>query len=450
MTYPRTTGSGATPAAARPRIPRAVMSVVGAAALLVPTIAATPSQASHRVDLRKGAVFSTSNDPTGNAVVAFSRDKDGQLTPAGEFATGGTGSGGFEDSANGLVLGSSKKEASPNNLSSANDLLFATNAGSDDISVFAVERDGLRLVERQDSGGMKPVSVTVNDGILYVLNSGETVDGLVPPNCSTQTGSVPPTISGFTVAKDGALEPIPGATYGLDPDTNSGCAQVSFAPDGDVLVVTERTATIEGQAPGDEGVINTFLVNDDGTLGTHRVIDATGQGPFGFTFTKKGDLLTTEQFDGPGGPSQGAATGYQVNDDGSLTSTGPSARNGGTDTCWIVATDDASFAFSTSFFSNNDPAAPFPESARDGSRITSYRIDKDGTVSVLDPIAFDAEQGASDITLSRGSDYLYQLNSFNGTINGFAVGKDGSLTLIQTVQAHAPSAMAASIGIAGI
>lgn len=399
-----------------------------------------------RINLRRGAVFTMSNELDGNVLAAFSRAPDGTLTQAGRFPTGGTGSGGFEDTANSMFLGSARGESSPNNLIGGSKLLFVTNAGSNSITVFRVRRGGLERVEVQPSGGEKPVSVTVNRGLLYVLHSGEFVDGFVPPNCTT--GNLP-SVTGFWVSADGHLTPIPGSTRQLSGDPFSGCAQVSFAPRGDVLVVTERTATIPGQAPGDEGVINTFAVNADGTLGQQRVFDATGQGPFGFTFTKRGALLTTEQFDGPFGPSRGAATSYFVGSDGMLASTSSSVHNGGTDTCWIVATDNGRYGFTTSFFSPNNPAQPFPESDQNGSRISSYRINRrNGSLELLDPIAFDPPQGASDLALSRNSRYLYQLNSFEGTISVYEVGHNGSLTFIQTVQAFAPSAMAERIGLA--
>jgi hypothetical protein len=83
-----------------------------------------------------------SNDPTNNEVVAFSRGADGLLTPAGSFPTGGTGSGTIEDSANGLILANRSGESSPNNLQGTAKFLFATNAGSDSVSVFRVEPDG--------------------------------------------------------------------------------------------------------------------------------------------------------------------------------------------------------------------------------------------------------------------------------------------------------------------
>lgn len=60
----------------------------------------------------------------------------------------------------------------------------------------------------------------------------------------------------------------------------------------------------------DEGLVVTFQVEDEGTLSNKRLIDATGQGPFGFTFARNDNLITTEQFDGPNGPGRGTATSY--------------------------------------------------------------------------------------------------------------------------------------------
>jgi 6-phosphogluconolactonase (cycloisomerase 2 family) len=109
--------------------------------------------------------------------------------------------------------------------------------------------------------------------------------------------------------------------------------------------------------------------------------------------------------------------------------------NGGTDTCWFVVTDDGRLGFATSFFGEG--------------RISSYEIGEDGDLTLLNGDAAGALGiGASDIALSGSSDFLYQLNSFEGTINAFEVATDGGLTLIQTVQAHEPSEMAARLGIA--
>ena len=174
--------------------------------------------------------------------------------------------------------------------------------------------------------------------------------------------------------------------------------------------MTQRTAKLADQAADDEGTIDTFVVNADGTLGRQQTFDVTGQGPCGFTFNSAGVLLTTEQFDGTAGSALGAAAGYQVADDGTLTPSSPSVGNGGTDTCWFVVNDDGTVGFTTSFYAEG--------------RISSYAVGADGSLELLQADADpDVHNGASDLSLSGDSRYLYQLNALEGTISAFAVGR---------------------------
>lgn len=385
-----------------------------------------------------GVVYAMSNAAAGNRVVGYRRNSEGVLTFAGSVSTGGNGSGGFEDTANGLVLADVNGESAPNNLTSGHTLLLATNAGSNTITVFRITAGGPVIADIEPSGGEKPVSITVNRGVVYVLNSGETEDGLVAPNCDLLPFEDLPSITGFRLTADGQLTPIPGSKRTLSGSRHSGCAQVSFTPNGKLLVVTERTAKIPEQAadPDDEGVIVTWQVNADGTLSNKKVQNATGQGPFGFTFTLNGALLTTEQFDGPLGPGEGAAASYLFHSDGLLQPTSPSVGNGGTDTCWIVVTDNQQYAYATSFFG--------------GGRISSYNVAANGALTLLNGTAADANvaDGASDLALSRNSVYLYQLNSLQGTISSFEVRADGSLMLRQIVTPFGPDPMGAPVGLA--
>jgi hypothetical protein len=123
-----------------------------------------------------------------NAIVVFRRAPDGHLTAAGEFSTGGAGDPVAIPpdpptnplaSQGALVFGAS------------NQLLFAVNAGSNQISVLRVRRTGLDLVDLADSGGVRPISLTVHNDLLYVLNEGAT-----------------PNMTGFTIAGDGTLTPF--------------------------------------------------------------------------------------------------------------------------------------------------------------------------------------------------------------------------------------------------
>jgi 6-phosphogluconolactonase len=94
------------------------------------------------------AVFVQTNDAAANEVVAFGRSDAGTLSLLGRYATGGRGTGEPHlPSQNSVVLGDDGR------------WLFVANAGSDELSLFTVEPDGLRLADRVASGGEKPTSV---------------------------------------------------------------------------------------------------------------------------------------------------------------------------------------------------------------------------------------------------------------------------------------------------
>ncbi len=106
--------------------------------------------------------------------------------------------------------------------------LLVVNAGSDELSLFAVQPDGLRLAGRAGSGGAKPTSVAVSGALVYVLNNGT------------------PSISGFRLA-DGKLTTLPDSTRPLS-SADADPAQVLFTTNGRVLIVTERgTDTISSR-----------------------------------------------------------------------------------------------------------------------------------------------------------------------------------------------------------
>lgn len=383
-------------------------------------------------DLTKGAVFLQSNDEVANKVVAFARSADGRLTEVGRYPTGGTGTGSFEDSADGLVLGTADGEISPvQNLDQAPQLLFVSNAGSGTITVFHVRPNGLEKISETPSGGHRPVSLTVNNGILYVLNSGEVDRRLILgpttalENCAHDTL---PSVTGFRVTPDGTLQAIPGSTRLLSGLQRSGCAQVSFTPDGRHLVVSERITSVAGP---EKGALDVFDVQYDGTLGNRQINVPSGAGPFGFTFTRDGKLITSEQNGGFGNPGHGEASSYTVNPDGTLNRISKAVANGETDSCWITVTRDGKLAF---------VASPFGD-----GRIASYAVSPTGQLTLKYEVASAADgksstkdditDGATDQALSYDSKYLYQLNSFTGELVVFKVnGATGHLSHVETHQ----------------
>src|SRR5437773_1878533 len=82
------------------------------------------------------------------------------------------------------------------------------DAGSNDIAVFKITNDGLEWSDRIASGGLQPVSVTTNDGLVYVVNAASS------------------SIAGFR-SKDGQLSPIAGS---IRTFAGTGAAQIQFSP----------------------------------------------------------------------------------------------------------------------------------------------------------------------------------------------------------------------------
>jgi 6-phosphogluconolactonase (cycloisomerase 2 family) len=160
-----------------------------------------------------GHVYQPTNDATANAIAVFDRYADGSLEPAGSVPTGGLGTGGSLAS-QGAVVRDGR-------------LLFVVNAGDDTISAMSTKGGEVVVTDRIASGGDRPVSLTVHDGVGYVLNHDSD------------------TIAGFTYDRSGDLRRLPGATRDLTPNPAGGltdAAQVQFSPNGRTLVVTERAS----------------------------------------------------------------------------------------------------------------------------------------------------------------------------------------------------------------
>jgi len=417
--------------------------VVVVAGVAVGTVAATRGEepaapaaaaaAKPGYDLREGAVFVASNDAAANKIVALARSADGKLKEIGRYDTGGTGTGSFEDSAKALVLGTVKAESSPTQLVDKAEYLYAANGGDDTITVFKVLADRLEVVTRVPSGGQKPVSLTVSNGLLYALNSGEEDDRLLvgPPelgpaafieNCTT--GQVP-SVTGFRIGAGGTLAQIPASTRVLGSGADSGCSQAQLTPDGKTLVVSERRQAKKTADGTYKGGYVVFPVRADGTLGPLTKAVPSGNGPFGFTFLKDGTLLGTEQ----NGPLPDAAqlSSYTLGADGTLTANGPTVQTLGSDTCWVVVDEKRGLAFASSVMG--------------GGAISSFRIGKDGRATLMHKAASAADgsssdkdgapDGLTDLTLSRDGKYLYQLNSIFGELYVYQVSSNGTLTEIE-------------------
>jgi 6-phosphogluconolactonase len=326
-----------------------------------------------------GAVYTMSNAVDGNAVLVFQRATNGSLSPAQSYPTGGFGSGGGLGNGHGLVLSKDKR------------WLLAVNAGSNDISVFAVSRNGLRRTATVPSGGIRPVSVTVDDDLVYALNAGSD------------------NIAGFQLGERGQLRALENSNRPLS-GTGTGPAEVSFSPDGRNLVVTEKATNLLDVFPVDSDGLPSQLPN---------VITSAGPTPFGFAFAGRNELLVANAAGGPGGSS---VSTYRLARKGILTVLDGNVPTYQTASCWIEVAPNQRFAYTA-----NTP----------NFSITGFQVDQKGGLTLLNANGVTASPGNGsrpiDLAFSQDGRFLYSLNIGNQTISAFQVNGQGALTSVATM-----------------
>lgn len=342
----------------------------------------------------------------------YLRNADGGLSLVGFFDTGGQGSGPSVRFAGDGLDSSHSVE-----LSRSGHWLFVANAGSDDVSVFRVLETGLRLTDLVSSGGSFPNSVTQHGGLIYVLNAaGE--------------GN----ITGFRLGRFGKLDPIPGSTRTLAanqdpdrPDVLFNPTQVSFTPDGRQLVVTIKDGPDPnplGGVPTGPGRVLVFSVDPHG-LPSHTFTqnELSNEGPFGFSFDSRGNLITTLFV---GGPNLTSAVGsFAIHPDGTLVPITRNLPNGEGDSCWIE--NNGTYAYSANYGTGT---------------ISSYVIHGDGSLELLDSRAGITDdlpsdcigkiQGSTplDLRITPDGHFLYNILPGSGAIAAWRINGDGSLEKI--------------------
>ncbi|WP_030901340.1 lactonase family protein [Streptomyces sp. NRRL F-5126] len=355
--------------------PAAVLAGASAAALASVALFAAPASAHtphHTAPAAHGVVFVQNDDVKGNAVVTYDRAGDGSLTRAGTYATGG--------------LGGQEEGTGPDHLASQGSLaydkahrrLYAVNAGSDTLTVFAVRGDRLVREQTVSTGGSFPVSVTVHGGSVYVLNA---LDG----------GSV----QGY-LNIGGRLVRVPSLHRDLGIKGDGTPGQVSFTPDGSKIVVAGKAN-------------NTLAVFRVGLLGmsarpTSTVLPSGGA-PFALTFDAEGRAVVADA-------SANSLDTFAVRRGGSLTKV-DEAATGQQATCWVVR--DGRF-----FYTGNAASGTISGFAQRHGRLTHIGDTPSGA-------------GTVDLAVSSDGTFLYAQVGTTGSVTGFRVHADGSLTDVGSV-----------------
>lgn len=326
-------------------------------------------------------VWVQTNESSGNRIVVYDRATDGTLTEAGSYPTGGNG---------GIAAPGTESDhlASQGSLQydGRHSILIAVNAGSDTVTTFKVHGDRLQGGDVVSSGGQFPASVAVHGRLVYVLNSGG--QG---------------TVQGFWI-RGHHLQPIAGSARSLGlantnpPNFLTSPGQVGFSPSGRKLLVTTKASG---------SMIDVFRVHRDGMLSAAPVANPSATPvPFAFTFTPQGRLASGEA-------AASSLTTYALGHDGTLSDP-RSATDGQTALCWILRVGGFYYVANTG---SND--------------LSSFTVGADGTPSLLAAVAAPTNAGPIDQTASGR--YLYVQTGTTGTVDGFRVNDDGSLTSVGSV-----------------
>jgi 6-phosphogluconolactonase (cycloisomerase 2 family) len=241
--------------------------------------------------------------------------------------------------------------------------------------------------------------VAFHHGLVYVLNGGS-----------------PDNISGFTLSYNGKLTPLSDSSRPLSA-VSTAPAQVSFSPDGDVLVVSEKATNN----------LTTFTVGHDGRVSAPIVQPSVGPTPFGFAFDRRGRLFVSEA--AGGAADAGSVSSYRVADSGLLSAISPAVPTTETAACWVVVTRNGRFAYTTN--------------AGSGS-VSGYLIGRNGSLTLRDADGRTGDTGAGsgpiDMALTRNSRFLYSLNAGNNTLGAFQVRGDGALVALPGISGLPASA----------
>lgn len=342
--------------------------------------AIAPAAASARTSghVVAGYVYVNDNTSPTNTIAGFARHADGTLSalPGSPFSAGGAGLGSVTGSQGSLQV------------AGHGHYLLAVDAGSNEISVLRIGHDGELSLVRDgvvSSNGVKPVSIAVHRGLVYVANAG--------PGASNYTG--------FRLTRGGRLRPLADSTFTL-PDS---------ASPGDVLF-NATGANLAGTRVGTTQ-IDSFAVGGDGRLtpASGSPFAAQGPGPFGSEFrpTDPTELYVSNAH---GGAGNGTVSAFRVRSDGSLSSIGSSPfADLQTAPCWVEITHDGRFLFAVNTAS---------------SSISRYAITADGSLRLLGSTPFNHPSGLGpfDARLSPDGGTLLVVDSGRKALSAFTVRGD--------------------------
>ena len=332
----------------------------------------------------QGNFVYTNNDFNGpNTVSGFSVAANGTLTlvPGSPFATGGTG--------NGIFFGYNSFA-----VTNVGNLLFASNAGSNDVSVFSINAG---------TGALSLVSgspfATGGSAGSYEIGLSPTPDGrfLMAANSRSNNLTV------FSIASSGALNPIAGSPF---PALSLPDA-VKVSPDGKFLAVAEPLLD----------QVEMFSIASSGSLTSLGAFPG-GLGNFGLTGVDI-NCGSSLLYGGEASTNLNIVDGYSITSTGALTPIpgSPFMPGVGVDSNVVLRSPDDKTLFVSNGFS--------------GNTITAFSVASNGSLTLVAGSPFPMNPPAIfplGMATSRDGSLLYVANGASDSISVFSVASNGALT----------------------
>ena len=261
------------------------------------------------------------------------------------------------------------------------------------------------------------------------------------------------TVSSFAVADDRLAlvdqEPTDGAepvsvtqfgqfVYVLNQGAYGGITVFSVDRHGRLKQVSKSATLLSGTGVGGASVavspngqflvvverlsnsIDTFHILQDGTLSTITTIPSKNPGAFSAIFSQGGQLLVSET--GPAGVANGSTiSSYNINNDGTISPISSAVPTFGGGNCWAALTPDGKWVYTSNSGSDS---------------ISGFSVAKDGTLTPIGATVVGNNPPGShnvDIAASADGKYVYTQNSNTGAIGVFSINSDGTLNEDQSI-----------------
>lgn len=205
-----------------------------------------------------------------------------------------------------------------------------------------------------------------------------------------------------------------------------------FFPNGHLEKIDDATQFLSGAGVGGSSItvspdgkflsvterntndIDVFRIHADGKLEAKVVNHITAPGVFAAQFAPNGSLIVSQT--GPAGATNGSTvSSYSILSNGTVAAISQGIPTYGMANCWNAITPDGKWAYVSNAGSGT---------------ISGFAIGANGSLTpIASTVVGTNPQGSTnlDITVSSDGRYLFTLNSGTGTIGVFAIQNDGTL-----------------------